>query len=257
MARESSLFVNSLAKGLGMLEAFAERSAPLSLNELAEIGGLDRSTAQRMAHTLAALGYLERGSNGRGYVPGKKILDRSFDYMRSVPLLERATPLLVSLQEETGERVELSLFDDLTIVFALRRQTKRQTFTTTLPGRRLSVLHTAGGRAMMAYLAPEVIDDIFARAALPAMTPKTIQNPQRIRELIDDARTKGYALSCEENMLGEINLASAIFDEKKQPIAAIHISASLSEWTAVDFEHKFAALAINAAQALSGKQGLS
>ncbi|MYZ41540.1 IclR family transcriptional regulator [Schauerella aestuarii] len=260
MARTDPLFIQSLAKGLGLLEAFRGQPAPLTLNDLSEQSGLDRSTTQRMAHTLVALGYLERGSNGRGYVPGKKILDCAFDYLRSVPLLERATPLIVELQKDSGERVELSLFDDLTIVFALRRQTKRQTYTTTLIGRRLATLHTAGGRAIMAHLTDAQNDDILARAAdtpvLP-MTPKAIKDPARIRELIEEARAHGYAMAAEESMLGEINLACAVTDHEERPIAAIHISGSLAEWTMEDFAKRFSPLILGAARALSGKRGLS
>lgn len=38
-----------------------------------------------MAHTLGTLGYLEKGPSGRGYVLGKKILERTFDFLRGSP----------------------------------------------------------------------------------------------------------------------------------------------------------------------------
>ncbi|MFC7609091.1 IclR family transcriptional regulator domain-containing protein [Teichococcus aestuarii] len=61
--------------------------------------------------------------------------------------MERATPVVIDLQRSTGERVDLSLFDGTTIVYALRRQTKRETFFATLVGRRLPSFTAAGGRA--------------------------------------------------------------------------------------------------------------
>jgi IclR family pca regulon transcriptional regulator len=255
--RADTLFVRSLAKGLSLLECFSMNAAPLSLDALVRLSGMDRSTVQRMAHTLVQLGYLERGINGKGYVPGKKILDRTFDYLRSVPLLERATPLIVDLQRESGERVELSLFDDLSIVFALRRQTKRQTFTTTLIGRRLPTIHTASGRSILAHLPAEQVDDIIARTEARPMTSKTITEPAKIMALIEQARTDGYAMACEESMLGEINIASAIIDDKGAPIAAVLISGSLSDWDRAAFAQRFSPLLMNTARALSGKPGLS
>src|SRR3546814_195349 len=116
MAITETRFNQSLAKGLGILEVFASHPGPLSLNELTDLSGLDRSSTQRMLHTLVALGYLERGNNQRGYVLGKKILDRTFDFLRGHPLLERATPIVEQLQRECGERVDLSLFDDQTTI---------------------------------------------------------------------------------------------------------------------------------------------
>lgn len=251
MATTETRFNQSLAKGFGILEAFSQHPGPLSLNELVERSGLDRSSTQRMLHTLVALGYLERGPNGRGYVLGKKILDRTFDFLRGHPLLERATPILEQLQRECGERVDLSLFDDLTIVYALRRQTKRQTFFATLVGRRMPTFASSGGRAMMAHLSDAEVDDILARSHLKAYTPKTITNPDVIRERVQIAREQSYALSVEENLVGEVVLASAVVDHAGRPQAAIHIAGLLAEWTPESFAQRFSSLAISAARALS------
>jgi len=255
--RTDSLFINSIAKGMRLLECFSELAQPLSLNEMVTRSGMDRSAVQRLAYTFVALGYLERGINGKGYVLGKKILERTFDYLRSVPLLERATPLIVDLQRESGERVELSLFDDLTIIFALRRQTKRQTYTTTLIGRRLATIHTASGRSIMAHLDDGQVDDILARSDSRPLTGKAVTDPDRIRTLVQQARSDGFSMASEESMLGEVTLASAVLDHEGRPIAAIDISGSLAEWTKEEFARRFAPLLMSATKALSGKPGLS
>lgn len=65
-----------------------------------------------------------------------------------------------------------------------------------------------------------------------------------------EAKRKGYALAVEEWQLGEMGLASAILNRDKQPIGAIHISGSCSDWTPEDFSAKFAPLVISAARAL-------
>ena len=256
-ARPDTLFIQSLAKGMKVLECFADHPAPLSINEITEYCEIDRSAAQRMTHTLVSLGYLERGVNGRGFHLGKKILERTFDYLRSVPLLERATPLIVDVQRESGERVELSLFDDLSIIFALRRQTKRQTYTTTLIGRRLATVHTASGRSIMSHLAAEEVDSILARSTSKPLTTRTITDAERIRALVAQAASDGFAIASEESMLGEINLASAVLDHEGRPIAAIDISGSLADWDAEAFAKRFAPMLMSATKALSGKAGLS
>ncbi len=253
MATSETRYNQSLAKGFGILEAFSGHPGPLSLNELMDLSGLDRSSTQRMLHTLVALGYLERGNNQRGYVLGKKILDRTFDFLRSHPLLERATPIIEQLQQETGERVDLSLFDDLTIVYALRRQTKRQTFYATLVGRRMPTFCSSGGRAIMSQLSDEEVDDILARSTLKPVTPKTIIDPDVIRARVRQAREMGFALSLEESMVGEIVLSSAVVNHEGRPIAAIHISGLLAEWTSEPFVQRFSSLAVAAARSLSGR----
>lgn len=244
------LFVQSVAKSMGVLEAVGARQEPLSLNELAEQAGIDRSTAQRMAHTLAALGYLEKGPNGRGYVLGKKLLERTFDFLSGNPLVERATPILADLQRQTGERVDLSLFDDLSIIYAMRRQSKRETFFATLVGRRIPTYCSSGGRAIMSFLSDEAVDSILERSTLAPLTPKTLTDKAQIKLKVAEARSLNYGLSLEESLLGEIAIGSAILDRHNQPVAAVHIAGSLSEWTSESFTQRFAPLVIEAARAL-------
>lgn len=250
MSATDHLFVQSVAKSMGVLEALGARHEPLSLNELAEQAGMDRSTAQRMAHTLATLGYLEKGPNGRGYVLGKKLLERTFDFLRGNPLIERATPILADLQRQTGERVDLSLFDDLSIIYAMRRQSKRETFFATLVGRRIPTYCSSGGRAILSYLPDETVDDILDRSELVPLTPKTLTDKAQIKQKIAEAKALHYGVSVEESLLGEIAIGSAILDHHNLPIAAVHIAGSLSEWTSESFTQRFAPLVIEAARAL-------
>lgn len=253
---EDRLFVQSLQKGLALLEAFSRQPGELSLNELAALSGIDRSSAQRMAHTLLKLGYLERGMNGRGYTPGRRILDRGFDFLRSRPLVERASPVINELQRNTGERVDLSLFDGTTIVYALRRQSKRETFFATLVGRRLPSSNTSGGRACMAQLPREEAAQLLARSEIRPVTPKTILDPDVIMARIDLARREGFSVAQEEMLIGEVVVGAAIVDHAGRPVGAVHISGSLSEWPVPRFTTRFAPLAVEAARALGGYPGL-
>jgi IclR family pca regulon transcriptional regulator len=246
-----NLFVQSVAKCLAVLEALSARQQPLSLSELAERAGMDRSTAQRMAHTLTVLGYLEKGPQGKGLVLGKKLLDRTFDYLSGHPLIERATPVLADLQRETGERIDLSLFDDLSIIYALRRQSKRETFFATLVGRRIPTFCSAGGRAVMSCLPDAAVDDILARSELVPMTSKTIVDVETIRIKVAESRTRNFSLSLEECHMGELAVACAILDQDRRPVAAVHITGSCADWMPDVFVKRFAPLVMEAARALS------
>ena len=254
MGKDSTLFVKSVGKAFQLLEAFEKSgdNGRLSHTEMRELTGMDASTIQRMSHTLVQLGYLERGQN-RTYMLGKKFLHFTFEYLRHSTTIQRASPILMDLQEETGERIDLSLFEDLEIVYALRRQTKRQTFFATLTGRRVPSFASSGGRAVMAHLPEEVVDDILERSDIRPITPKTITSRDEIREAIRLSRELGYAICIEQMLLGEIVLASPIFDEKAVPIGALHISGSLSEWEPEVFQKKHAPLAIAAARTISSK----
>jgi IclR family transcriptional regulator, pca regulon regulatory protein len=244
------LFVQSVERAFAVLEVFENEARTLTLSEIAKAAGIDKSAAQRIAHTLRSLGYLEQGSEGFGLVPGRRLLRRSFDYLRINPLIERAKPVLNEVRKATGERVDLSLFDDVEIIYAVRMQSKRETFFATLVGRCIPTFCSSGGRAMLAKLPDAQVDDILARSHREPLTPKTITDLPGIWAKVGEARRDGFALALEEGLIGEIVVAAAITDAGGRPMAAVHIAGSLSEWQPDQFRDRFAPLAVEAARAL-------
>jgi IclR family transcriptional regulator, pca regulon regulatory protein len=110
--KDNPLFVGSIGKAMALLEVFRGSSERyIGITELAAKLGTDKSTAQRMTYTLLHLGYLEQCPITRRYGLGTRVLDLAYQYVRSNPLVEMATPLLIELRRTCDERVDLSLYD--------------------------------------------------------------------------------------------------------------------------------------------------
>ena len=122
----SPLFIQSLEKALFVLESFGEAEQLLSLTEISKISGLDKPAAQRCVHTLVQTGYLEKDQQSGRFSLGKKVLDLSFHFLRAHPLVIAATPVLLQLRRDCGERTNLSLFDGTSVVYAIRLHGKRE-----------------------------------------------------------------------------------------------------------------------------------
>jgi len=56
-------FVEAVARGMSILEAFGQRCGPLSNAELHELTGFSKPAVTRLTHTLLTLGYLRRTKN--------------------------------------------------------------------------------------------------------------------------------------------------------------------------------------------------
>ena len=246
---EDRLYVQAVEKAFRVLEAFSTAPGPLSLSQIAAATGLDKSGVQRMGHTLARLGYLEQTPTGLR--PAPRILERSFDYLRTDPLVRRALPILSELRRETAERVDLSRFDDLHMLYLVRMQSKRESFNAYLNGRRVPTFCTSGGRAVLARLPRAQALDVLRRSDRRPLTPRTTTSLDEADRAVARARTDGYALALEEVLLGEIAIAAAVTDETGQPIAAIHLAGSLGDWTPEAFTRRFAPLVVDAAHAAS------
>lgn len=247
-AKQNRLFVDALARGFGVLEAFADMAQPMSLSDIAKAVGCDKSAAQRLTHTLLALGYLERTTGG--VVPGRRILERAFDYFRASPLVRRAIPILADLRRSTNERVDLSLFDDISMMYIVRMQSKRDSFYAHLIGARVPTFCTSGGRAVLSHLPDEQVMDIINRSDRRKLTPRTTIDVEHILERIAEVRATGYSLALEEVLVGEVAVGTAVLDANGYPIAAIHIVGSLGEWSPRDFVERVGPLASAAANAL-------
>lgn len=245
------LFVQAVEKAFRVLEAIGQIGHPASLSEIAEASGLDKSGAQRLCYTLRQLGYLDADPQGRGLMPGLRLMDRSYDFLRMHPLIERAQGVLTELRRNTLGRVDLSLLDDLTVAYVIRLHSTRETFVATLLGRRVPTFCSSGGHAMMALMDEAAVEDILIRSDRKPLTPKTITDLPTLRARIAAARENGYGLGIEQALLGEVVLAAAITDRQGRPIAAIHVAGSLSEWEVEDFVRRMAPLALEAARDLS------
>jgi IclR family pca regulon transcriptional regulator len=249
--REGALFVQSVEKAMTVLSAFHLADGPLTLSELASRSGMGRSAAQRMVHTLRALGYVRRDPDGHGFLPGLRVLDHTLDYLRLDPLVRQATPVLVEVRQTVGERVDLSLFDDLRVIYAVRLQTKRQTLNATLVGHSVPTFCTSGGWAILSRLPDDQARSIVERSDRRPFTPHTLEDVDEIMDNVAQTRARGYSLATNQILAGEIAAGFPVLNTKGAPVAAIHIAGSLAEWAPEDFVKAVVPLGQQAARSLS------
>lgn len=249
--RADPLFVRGVERAMKVLSGFHHTDQPLSLSQIAQFADIDRSAAQRMVHTLRTLGYIRRDPSGQGFVPGIRILDHTLDVLRLDPLVRRATPVLQELRKVVRERVDLSIFDDLRVVYAVRLQSKRQTFYTTLVGHSVPTYCSSGGLAILSKLPDAQVQDIIARSDMRPFTPHTVTSASQVLEQVAQTRDRGYSIGVSQILTGEIALGFPVLNAEGAPVAAIHVAGSQAEWTPEDFAANFAPLASEAARAIS------
>lgn len=159
------LFVDALARGLRVLEAFRETPHALRLTDIAGATGLGIAAAQRAVHTLHALGYLERGQRDRSYRPSPRLLELGHAFLRADRLAEVAGPHLLDLQERVGETTNLMVLDGTEVVYLVRLPRREVRELPGFAGARLPAAQSASGWAMLALL-PETEAAALLEASL-------------------------------------------------------------------------------------------
>ena len=256
MSREDVLNVKSVGKAFQILECFKNANSSerdLSLMEIVNMTGFDKSAVQRFTHTLQAVGYLSKNTNTKRYSLSIKTLELAFDFLQNNSFIELANPHLIDLCRMTGQRVSLSLFDDTCIVYVMRHHNKPDYYFSSLVGRRIPAFCTAGGRGILAKLNRDEALAILDRSDLKPFTTKTITDKATLLEEMAKTAKNGYGVSVEEVTYGEMGLGAAITDKAGYPIAALHLTGSLTDLSPQEFEDRYASLVLETVQKISGR----
>ncbi|MBI5110572.1 MAG: IclR family transcriptional regulator [Rhodovulum sp.] len=151
--KEAKSSVQSLAKGLRVLEAFSRDADEMTLSEIAAASGLDAGTTFRMLNTLVSAGYVARIPESRRFRLTLKVLDLGFNAIAHQDLRAIARPLLQALVDEVSEAASFGVLEGGDVLYIER---VRAGFTrlgvdirigTTIPAAVTSI-----GRAILAFL---------------------------------------------------------------------------------------------------------
>jgi IclR family pca regulon transcriptional regulator len=215
-------FVQSLERGLSVLRVFDADHTSLTLSDVARLTGLTRATARRLLLTFERLGYMR--ADGRHFELTPSVLDLGYAFLSSVQLPSIAQPFMESLSEQVHESVSASVLDGPEIVYVARVPTKRIMTISLALGSRLPATCTSMGRVLLAGLCDEDLDRLLASAPLVARTERTIVDPARLREVVEEVRRQGWALVDQELEDGVRSIAAPVRDGAGRTVAAINVS---------------------------------
>jgi IclR family transcriptional regulator, pca regulon regulatory protein len=185
-------FVESLDRGLRLLQTFGESPTPMSLSEVARAAGLPRATARRILFTLQHGGFVS--SDGRLFALTPQVLTLAGSYLRSNQLVAVLQPLLDDLSLTAQEISSLAVLDGDDVVFIARASPTR-IFTGGVDiGYRLPSFCTAVGRAMLGRLGDAELKEELGAMRRDALTVQTVTDPKRLAAAIIADRERGYSL---------------------------------------------------------------
>lgn len=216
-------FINGLAKGLAVIQAFNDDARALTLAEAAARTGLSRAAARRILMTLEDLGFAAREGE-RHFVLTPRALSLGYAYLSSMPLWAFAQPVLELLVEDLGETCSIAVIDGTELVYVARIPVHRILSQGVTVGSRLPLHCHSAGRVLLSGLNAVQLDNYFERATLKAYTDSTITDARRLRAVISAAAHQGHAFvsgELEENISG---LSVPILDPDGAVLAALNVS---------------------------------
>jgi DNA-binding IclR family transcriptional regulator len=197
-------------RAIEILLSFTDDQPVLTAGQLREANGMSRSTIYRYLTSLRAGGFIAE-EPGKGFRLGPKLIEMARIARRGSSILEIAEPHLRQLANECGEIVQLIERVGRQTIMLDMIESKHQIGITYLRGRMLPSPAGASAKLLFAFAPPDEFEELLQSVVLQAYTPKSIVDPQVLREQLDLVRKNGFAYNDEELDEGIRAVAAPIF----------------------------------------------
>ena len=215
-------FVEALAKGIAILEAFDAAHPEMTLSEVARRVGLSPAAARRSLITLEALGYI--GRRDKRFHLRPRLLTLGSAFYVTARIDEVLQEDLRGIVDRFGDASSVGTLDGPDVIYVAHVTVQRARRAAAVPGARYPAYATSMGRVLMAGLSDDRLDAVLAEGAPQPLTSKTCTNPAALREAVLAARADGYATTVDQLDYGITALAVPVRDADGATVAALNTS---------------------------------
>lgn len=217
----------SVGRAFTIVDELAETGA-IRVSELSERLEMPVSTTYDYLQALTSTGYVLK--DGNHYRTTTRFLEVGHRQRHRLEVFKQVDEELDSVAEETGEHVTVMIEeDDMGVLLAIR-EGEQAVDLFAYPGARMPLHATAPGKALLAYMSEERLEEIIDRRGLAPLTNRTITDPDVLREQLAEVRERGYAVDEGERIVGMVLVAAPILDKRDRVQAAICIGGPESRF---------------------------
>lgn len=246
--------MQSVERAIAILRSFSREKPERGVSELSRELGVHKSTVFRLLATLERHGLVARNPETERYRLGLELLVLAAQVVEHMDLREIARPHLRDLSERCQETVNLAILHEGQVMdieqFA---PPVRSVKNIGWVGRRMPPHCTAAGKVLLAHLPKDRLER-FLQSRLERLTPRTITDPERLREELERVRAQGYAIAEEELEDGLNALAAPIYDHTGAVNAAVSLAGPAFRVPPAMFPH-LAGLLLDTCARISAELG--
>lgn len=219
--------VPALTRAMAIVDLLAQAGqAGLTVADIATRSGIAKSTTALLCTVLEGEG-MARRYDGR-YRLGRRFLGLAADYLTTVDDLEEFYAEVRRLPHISRGAARLALLDGTDVIYLARYESAGGPRRVTGGiGDRFPASITATGKAILATLPAEAVEDRFRGKLFPRYTERSIASlPDLLRDL-DGVRERGYAIDDEETNLGQVCYSVAVRNAPDD-VATLAVSTTMS-----------------------------
>jgi IclR family acetate operon transcriptional repressor len=220
--------VQSVDRALSLLEALGEDEEGYRLTDLAIRTGLSPSTAHRLLTTLEKRRFVEFDQSDNMWHVGRQAFAIGSAFVRRRNFVAPALPFLRRLRDLTHETANLGIAEDGEVVVLTQIESREIMRAITRVGGRAPMVTSGIGKAILATYADEDVAAIIRRHGMRRLTPQSVVRAGELRDALEAIRRDGYAVDDQEFLTGLRCVASVVYNDQAEALAAISVSGLAS-----------------------------
>jgi DNA-binding IclR family transcriptional regulator len=214
--------VGATERSFSIIEQLGERGG-CGVSELAESLSISKSTVHNHLQTLRSLGYIVQ--DGDEYRLGLQFLGLGDRARQHHDLYHVAKPETDSLVEAVGERAQVMVEDDGVGIYIYQSLADQAVRTDSHIGTVVDLHATSVGKAYLAHLPDDRLDEVLEAISFTEQTPDTLTEVESLRAELDEIAERGYAFNDEERTVGMRAVGAPILSaDDDRVLGAISVS---------------------------------
>lgn len=215
--------IKSANRVIGILELLAPSGSGMKHKKIAEELDIPKGSLTKLLANLIDSSYLTFDSENKTYKLGSRILTLANSYISNLDIAQAAQPIIRDLVAKTDESCYLTIRDRNSALLVYRKYGKQPMSLRLEIGARIPLYATASGKAILAFLPKQEVDNYFSSVELRPFTHSTITDPATLLHELELVRSEQIAYSHEEQFEGLAGIAAPIFRSDGNVVASITI----------------------------------
>jgi IclR family transcriptional regulator, KDG regulon repressor len=232
--------VKSADRALQLLELFGEHHDGLTLSEVCTITGWPKSSSFGLLRTLHQRRFLDMPGSEGTYRLGPRIASLAAGYLGQLSIVREGTEVVRAVSRRCNETVHLAVLRGTDVLYVAKEEGGGQVRMVSSIGRTIPAHGTGVGKVLLAALDADEFDRLYPPGTLlPASTPSTITDRERLMEELAAVRRQGFAFDAGESTAGVKCIAAPVLNIDGNTVAAMSVSVPSARFTEDRIPHLF------------------
>jgi len=214
----------TVGKALTVLDQVAGFGRPVRFAELLAASDLPKATLYRLLQTLTQQGLVSFDVDRQSYGLGIRLVRLAHAAWHQSSLAPIARPYLDALSREIGETVHLAQLDNAQVLYVDKRNAAQPVEMFSDAGKVGPAYCTGVGKAMLAHLEPDALEDALGKQSYHRFTDNTLAGRDALRAECADIRRTGMSFDREEHEPGIICVAVPVLGASGRMLGAMSVT---------------------------------